>query len=81
MDTSLKRWLGQRVHVFQKPYTREDYEGVAVVASVDFSRQDDDLFPCRVRFVEDGPDGALCGRLVSEQDILPAPEFRAPWGD
>ena len=63
--------IGRRAHVFQKPYTREGHEGIAVVVSVDFSRQEGTLFPCEVRFV-DFAEEPVVWRLIDERDLLPA---------
>ena len=74
---NIRDWIGHRAHVFQKPYTREEHEGVAYIVSVDLSRQEGTLFPCEVRFV-DSAEEPVVWRLVDERDLLPTTSS-APW--
>jgi len=59
--------IGDVVKVYQRPYTREDYEGEAVVRRITRKERDGDLILYRtiVNFPEDGPDQVV-ERLIVE---------------
>ena len=56
---------GDKVEVFQKPFTREDPEGVAQVVRIISRRKEGDQidFRCMVNFPEDGPDTVVERRI------------------
>lgn len=56
---------GDKVEVFQKPFTHEDFEGVAQVVRIISRRKEGDQidFRCIVNFPDDGPNTTVERRI------------------
>jgi hypothetical protein len=64
--------VGDVVRVYQKPLTREDFEGEAKIRRILSHRREGDgiLYRAVVNFPEDGP-SQVVERTIAEGDVIP----------